>query len=471
MNDPNGLVYLDGEYHMFYQYNPSSSDWGDIGWGHAVSRDLIRWLELPAALPADNQGMAFSGSAVVDLENSSGLADGDIPTIVALYTRHAVANEQARQSQHLAYSTDRGHSWHRYADNPVLDIGSASFRDPKVFWHDGSRRWIMAIVLASECQVRFYGSRNLLQWQYLSSFGPAGNTQGDWECPDLMPLPVDDDPQRIKWLLKIDNTLGGAAGGSGGQYFVGTFDGTHFAADPIPASVGETALPMQPLDYGSDFYAAMSWSNLPDDRRLWLGWMSNWRYAGTVPTRPFRGIQSLPRSLHLVSRDDRVHLAQRPVEEVDRLRGPHVRWSGVELASGMSLLLDDDPAAAMELSLRLAVQPDTKIALRLHYSSGSVTSIVCDTAADHLCVDRRRTSADAFHADFAGCHCAPLPLIDGIVELRLLFDDCCLEVFGGQGEIAISDLLFSDGEAATLQIDCDRGTADIKCIDLWHLNV
>jgi fructan beta-fructosidase len=229
------------------------------------------------------------------------------------------------------------------------------------------------------------GSSDLLRWSYLSSFGPAGNTQGDWECPDLIRLAVDGNPDRIRWLLKVDNTLGGAAGGSGGQYFVGTFDGTPFEVEPAGDQPPGAAAPMCPLDYGSDFYAAMSWSNLPDGRCIWLAWMSNWRYASTVPTRPFRGIQSIPRSLHLISGNDGIRLAQRPVDEIGKLRRQHVQLSDIPLRAGESRLLGDSPGVAVELSVRLAVQSDTAVALHLRHSSSSVTSVTFDNAVQELC--------------------------------------------------------------------------------------
>jgi fructan beta-fructosidase len=417
--------------------------------------------------------MAFSGSAVVDTNNASGLGKGDTPAIVAVYTCHSVNGGQVRQSQHVAWSIDRGRSWQRYHDNPVIDIGSGSFRDPKVFWHEESQRWVMAVVLASERQVQFYGSSDLLRWSYLSSFGPAGNTQGEWECPDLIPLAVDGNPERIRWLLKVDSTLGGAAGGSGGQYFVGTFDGTRFEVEPAGDQPPDAAPPMCPLDYGSDFYAAMSWSNLPAEggRCIWLAWMSNWRYASRVPTRPFRGIQSIPRSLHLISGNDGIRLAQRPVDEISKLRRQHLQLFDIPLQAGESRSLGDSPGAAVELSVRLAVQSDTAVALHLRHSSSSVTSVTFDNAAQELSVDRRNSSGDPFDVDFPARHCAPMVASNGIAQIRLLLDSCCLEVFGGQGESVISDLIFPDGDAGAIQIACLRGDVRIERLDLWHLDV
>lgn len=461
MNDPNGLVFLDGEYHLFYQYNPNACKWGNIGWGHAVSRDLIRWTELGEALPATEHGMAFTGSAVVDSKNTSGLGGGDTSAIIAIYTHQATSGGRAVQAQHLAWSIDRGRSWQHYGDNPVLDIGSDAFRDPKVFWHEQSRRWIMAIVLADEHQVQFYSSTNLLQWEYLSSFGPGGNTEGEWECPDLFPLPIEGEPGNRSWVLKVDSTLGSVAGGSGGQYFIGDFDGTRFRAESEAT----------PVDYGGDFYAAMTWSNLPGDRRVWLAWMSNWNYASATPTEPWRGVQSLPRSLKLVKNDSGLCLAQQPVDELKSLRKRHRRLIDIELVTGKPLPLEDSSSKTLELHVQFGVDADALLALRLLRSSGSVTTVNFDAAAGELAVDRRRTAAAPFHADFPARHRGPLRAVEGRVSIRLLLDHSCLEVFGGKGETVISDLLFADGAADGIAIECERGQAVIRQLDLWHLAV
>jgi fructan beta-fructosidase len=231
MNDPNGLVYYKGEYHLFYQYNPFGNTWGNISWGHAVSRDLVHWRHLPVAIPDAPDGYIFSGSAVVDYRNTSGFGRPGRPAMVAIYTR--ATHQCCSQAQALAYSLDRGRTWTKYAGNPVLDIGSGEFRDPKVFWYAPARRWIMAVVLATEHKVSFYGSANLKSWTHLSDFGPANATGGVWEVPDLFPLRVDGNRKRTKWVLIVNLNPGGIAGGSGAQYFVGDFDGTTFHADNV----------------------------------------------------------------------------------------------------------------------------------------------------------------------------------------------------------------------------------------------
>ncbi|KOV57011.1 glycosyl hydrolase family 32 [Streptomyces sp. NRRL WC-3618] len=229
MNDPNGLVYYEGEYHLFYQYNPNGDSWGDMSWGHAVSKDLVHWQQLPLALSHDDKEMVFSGSAVVDRNNTTGFGTKKNPPMVAIYTSHA--KDTGIQAQSLAYSTDRGRTWTRYRGNPVIDIGSKDFRDPKVQWYAPTKSWLMTVSMSAEHKVRFYTSQNLKDWKQQSEFGPAGATGGVWECPDLFPLAVDGNTKKIKWVLVVNINPGGIAGGSAAQYFVGDFDGKKFTAD------------------------------------------------------------------------------------------------------------------------------------------------------------------------------------------------------------------------------------------------
>ena len=229
MNDPNGMVYYDGEYHLFYQYNPSGDKWGHMSWGHAVSRDMLHWEHLPLALAEENGVMIFSGSAVVDWKNTSGFGRNGKPPMVAIYTGHHTT--KALQNQQLAYSNDHGRTWTKYAGNPVLDIGETDFRDPKVFWYDPNQCWIMTVSWPLQHKIRFYSSPDLKNWSHLSDFGPAGSTTGIWECPDLFPVQVENKPKSAKWVLIVNVGTGAPAGGSGCQYFVGDFDGKQFIPD------------------------------------------------------------------------------------------------------------------------------------------------------------------------------------------------------------------------------------------------
>jgi fructan beta-fructosidase len=330
MNDPNGPVYYQGEYHVFYQFNPFGNEWGHMSWGHAVSPDLIHWRNLPVAIPEQNGVMIFSGSAVVDRNNSSGLCTGSgLPgpsCLVAIYTGY---NGKV-QNQNLAYSHDRGRIWTKYSGNPILDLHRANFRDPKVFWYRPGRKWVMVVALSDQHQVRFYASEDLIHWAFMSDFGPAGATGGVWECPDLFELPVENRPGERRWVLSVNVNPGSIAGGSGDQYFVGEFDGSKFMNHN---SSGPTLW----ADYGKDFYASTSFSTMPpsDGRRVWLGWLDNWEYAARVPTSPWRGQQSIARVLKLRRFPQGVRLVQSPVAELRSLRGRgiNVEAPGVEAAN------------------------------------------------------------------------------------------------------------------------------------------
>ena len=304
-NDPNGLVYHDGEWHLFYQYNPFGDRWGHMSWGHAVSPDLFRWKHLDVAIPEAGDVMAFSGSAVVDSRNTTGFGQSGKPPIVAIYTSRTTAD----QTQSIAFSVDRGRTWIQYEGNPVLDVEDPAFRDPKVFWHEGTQRWIMAVVLANQRKVSLYGSPDLKAWMHLSDFGPQGaHPVSNWECPDLFELPVEGEPGATKWVLQVDSGRGHPWTGSGCQYFVGEFDGVRFRNDNPP----ETALW---LDWGRDFYAAQSYAGVPDTdgRRIVIGWINNWMYANRTPTSPWRGAQSVPRQLQLKRFREGLRLVQQPV--------------------------------------------------------------------------------------------------------------------------------------------------------------
>src|SRR6185503_11403082 len=300
MNDPNGLVFFDGKYHLFYQHNPFGNVWGHMSWGHAVSRDLIHWEHLPVALHEEGGNMIFSGSAIVDWQNTSGLGNDDNPPLVAIYTGHS----EVEQNQNLAYSLDRGRTWMKYEGNPILSIGARDFRDPKVFWHKGTQKWVMVTALSDQHKVRFDSSSDLKHWTHLSDFGPSGAVDGIWECPDLFPLTAEGQPGLGKWVLKVD-----ALKGTGAQYFIGEFYGTRFINDTTDDQILR-------VDYGNDFYAAQSWSDEPNDRRIWIGWLNNWHYANLTPTSPWRGLFSIPRELHLRQYPEGLRLIQKPIEEL-----------------------------------------------------------------------------------------------------------------------------------------------------------
>lgn len=310
MNDPNGMVYADGVYHLFYQYNPRGNDWGNMSWGHAKSTDLLHWEEQPVALTEDHLGAIFSGSAVVDKDNTAGFGKD---AIVALYT-----SAGASQQQSIAYSTDGAASFKTYQSNPVIaNTSKPDFRDPKVFWHEESQSWIMSLALGWQYGVEILSSKNLKSWTSMSVFTnelPACR-MGQWECPDLLRFECDGVE---KWVMLVSVNPGGPVSGSGTMYFVGTFDGNKFVADDL-------SYPLW-LDYGTDNYAGVTWSNIPD-RTVYIGWMNNWLYAGIVPASPWRSAMTLPRELELKKIGDTYYLASMVVREIDSIAGD---WNNLD---------------------------------------------------------------------------------------------------------------------------------------------
>jgi len=331
MNDPNGMVYYQGEYHLFYQYHPHSALWGPMHWGHAISKDLVHWEQLPTALYPDEQGTIFSGSAVVDWDNTSGLGTKENPPLVAIYTYHDIKAEQQGkidfQTQAVAYSLDSGRTWLKYGKNPVLkNPGIKDFRDPKVSWHEESHKWVM--VLAQDDHIGFYSSVNLIDWQLESTFGKEwGVHAGVWECPDLIKMPVEGTEQ-YNYVLLVSINPGGPNGGSATQYFVGNFDGSHFTlTDNFKQDVKQVTTNdgLQEsavwLDYGTDNYAGVTFSdvNKADGRAIFMGWMSNWQYANDVPTEEWRSAMTIPRSLYLRKSAVGLRLASQPIQELEQL--------------------------------------------------------------------------------------------------------------------------------------------------------
>jgi fructan beta-fructosidase len=454
MNDPNGLVFHDGEYHLFYQHNPFGDTWGHMSWGHAVSRDLLHWEHLPVALSEEDGIMIFSGSAVVDWENTSGFGMDGNPPLIAIYTGHS----ETEQTQNLAFSTDRGRTWTKYEGNPVLSIGSLEFRDPKVFRHEPTKRWIMVVVLADRQKVRFYGSPNLKHWTHLSDFGPAGATDGAWECPDLFPLPVEGEPESSKWVLKVDVFKSVNA-----QYFVGDFDGERF--------IQEDNLPVWLCaDHGADFYAAQSWSDEPNGRRIWIGWLNNWHYANVIPTSPWRGSFSVPRELRLRRVQESLRLVQQPVEELKQLRQEFYHVTGKDIATVNAQLSALPVNLALEINVGFALESAQEFGIKICTGKDEETLIGYEARTRQIFVDRRNAGEGTFSDQFPAVHRAPLAPQGGKIKLHIFVDSCSVEVFGSEGEAVISDLIFPHSQSATLELFAHGGNVDIQTLDIWKLS-
>lgn len=466
MNDPNGLVYLDGEYHLFYQYNPFGNTWGHMSWGHAVSNDLVHWQHLPVALQEEEGIMIFSGSAVVDRNNSSGFGSDENPPMVAIYTGHQESEAEVRQDQRIAYSLDNGRTWKKYSGNPVIDEGMADFRDPKVFWHEASDKWVMAVALSKEQKIRFYGSNNLKEWSLLSEFGPAGAADDLlWECPDLFELSVDGKPDQTKWVLQVDVNPGSVAGGSGGQYFIGDFDGRQFEQDP--ATENQTLW----VDYGRDFYAAQSYSDIPenDGRRIWLAWMNNWDYAQKIPTDPWRSAMTIPREVTVKNTDRGYRIAQNPVKELQQLRTDHMEIEQTSLRSGGNIEQADFKGKAYELIAEFDAGDAEQFGLKVRKGGDDQTVIGYDTKKQQLFLDRRNSGKVDFDTTFASLEQAPAVLENNRIKLHIFVDWSSIEIFANDGQVVITDRIFPSPKSNGLEFFSEGGTATLLSADIWDL--
>ncbi|TLM81695.1 glycoside hydrolase family 32 protein [Pseudarthrobacter sp. NamE2] len=495
LNDPNGLVYYGGLYHLFFQTNPYGSVWGNMSWGHATSTDLLHWTEHPVAIACDDSEEIFSGSVVVDYGNTSGFGTADEPALVAIYTSayKDASEHRGTQAQSLAYSTDAGMTWRKYHGNPVLTRNSAHFRDPKVFRYEGDSGacWIMVAVEAQHQKVVFYRSADLKSWEFLSDFGPANADAGEWECPDLFPLPVDGDPDNLRWVLIVNVNPGAVAGGSGGQYFVGQFDGVRFVPDAgslaAPAGVralGDSASAESALqeclwlDWGRDCYASVSFSNVPDGRRIIIGWMNNWDYANHLPTAPWRSSMTLARGVRLTAVDGSTRLVQQPVlaglgSAGDAAVAPELLRTGAfELQDSELRLPDTVPGSAQVIEADILPESAESVAFHLsaNADSSSATMLGYDAAAGRLVLDRRLSGDTAFHEKFSSAESAPLVLDGGALKLRIVVDHCSVEVFAQDGKLVLTDLVFPHEGQVRNRLVVGGGRAIIRSLTVTALN-
>jgi fructan beta-fructosidase len=467
MNDPNGLVYYKGEYHLFYQYNPQGTEWGHMSWGHAVSGDMLHWKNLPVAIAeVPGQYMIYSGSAVVDWHNASGLcasADATDPScLIAIYT----AAGTNIQRQHLAFSNDRGRTWKEYEGNPIADLKQPDFRDPKVFWYEAQKKWVMVAVLADERKAVFFDSGDLKNWTFRSSFEIEGLDKGQWECPDLFELPVDGNSQNKKWVLIVNRNPGAPAGGTGTRYFVGSFDGTHFVNE-TPASQELWA------DYGKDFYATNSFSNLPpkDGRRIWIGWISNWQYANREPTAIWRGTQSLPRDLSLARFPGGIQLVQKPIAEAKALRERELlKLSNVSVPIAMQAMhAANAHGETLEIEAEFLPGEAKEIGFRLRKGGNEETLLGFTPENKEVFLDRTRSGLVSFAPEFSGRYKAILRQ-NSQLELHVFLDRSSLEVFVNGGEVILTDRIYPSPGSDGMELYSDAGKGKVLSLSIWKLS-
>jgi fructan beta-fructosidase len=453
-NDPNGLVYNNGVYHLFHQYNPFGNVWGHMSWAHATSKDLVHWKALPLALAEDKDTMIFSGTCVVDKNNTSGFGKKNGPApMIAIYTGHI---ENINQSQHLAYSLDNGLHWTKYNHNPILDLHKKDFRDPKVFWFAPKNYWVMAVVLPVEHLVQFYSSANLKEWKLLSEFGPAGDTAAVWECPDLVQVPVQGNPARKKWVLQTSMN-------ASMQYFVGAFDGVKFTNENSKSKV------LRP-DYGPEYYAAISFNQLPVGHLpTAIGWVNNWNYANDIPTTPWKGAMSLPRTMLVKQQGNEWILLQQPVAAVQQLRAP------ILLRLNNRTIENDMPLAAKttQCELLLTMQPsgNGNSGLRLAGSNQHYTEIGYDAGRQELYIDRSKTAHQSFNKNFEKLsrYAVALPLKNNTLTLRIFLDNSVVEVFANDGEAVLTAQFFAGKDETAITLFAGDGKAKLVNLQLWPM--
>lgn len=441
MNDPNGMFFLDGEYHLFYQYYPDSTVWGPMHWGHAVSKDMIHWQHLPVALYPDSLGYIFSGSAVVDSKNSSGLGTIQNPPVVAIYTYHDPVLEKNGsnifQNQGIAYSIDKGRTWMKYPGNPVLrNPGIRDFRDPKVIWHNATNKWIM--ILAVQDRVHIYSSPDLLGWRFESEFGKGiGAHGGVWECPDLFELKVAGS-DISRWVMFVSINPGGPDGGSATQYFTGEFDGHKF----VPDNTYEKW-----VDRGRDNYAGVTWSNVPesDGRRLFIGWMSNWDYANVVPTTKWRSSTTIPRELSLLTNGKEYFLFSNPVQELVSLRKVVYRPFKVPQKYEGEMEINTDSISIMQCEMvvdfNLADNTADSIGIILENDLKEQLVVGYASKQKKIFVDRTKAGRSDFSVKFAGISSSTYEAGDKL-KFRILIDASSSELFVDNGKLVMTNLVF-----------------------------
>lgn len=485
MNDANGLVFKDGEYHLYFQYNPYGSVWGNMHWGHSVSRDLVHWQHLPVAIERDTMGHIFSGSCVVDARNDAGTGTNNI---IAFYTSHRnMQPGHQRQVQCMAYSSDNGRTFTKYEGNPIITPfdGLENFRDPKVFWYAPQEKWVM--IVSADKNMRFYESRNLKDWTYMSEWGEGyGPQPNQFECPDFIQLPVDGDKQRMKWVMIVNINPGFVYGGSGTMYFVGDFDGHRFTCDTKPDCV-------KWLDWGKDHYATVCFSNT-GDRTIAVPWMSNWQYANLTPSKgQYRSANALPRELNLyTAADGQLLLSAAPVKELSSLRGKEEKIGDFNLGEKSVDHVADNGAFELQFHMQPAAKGRTGV--ELSNAEGEKTLIYFDAENGRVVMDRaesgivdfgkdiephqletsssRRACVDGllhFVNDFAHATWAPVSDIAAAHEVRIFADRSSIELFVDGGRVAMTNLVFPTKPYDRLRFFSDE-KAQVKQAVLYPMN-
>jgi fructan beta-fructosidase len=469
-NDPNGLVYHEGEWHLFFQYNPEGDKWGNMSWGHAVSTDLMNWEELPVAISQDSAWI-FSGCVVIDKNNTAGFGKN---AMVAIYTADYHGK---KENQHLAFSTDKGRSWTKYFYNPIIPHPQNStsgskeikdFRDPNVIWHEPSKKWILTVALPKEFKVQFYGSKNLKDWSFLSEFGNQGDLNKIWECPALIELPVENSTisksKPSNYVLLISSS-GPTPDYVGMQYFVGKFDGITFK------NLNSTDTKLY-LDYGRDYYAAIPFHNAPDNRKITLGWMSSWQYAEQIPTSPYRGQMTLPREIALKNTSEGLRIIQKPVNEVLESKF----WTPVMQMEETMIEGDDDGMIWRNQSdvfkMEVEIEPlDAKeFGIKILQKPNSLLETVLSYNVDNQQLNFNRINSGQYvSGEFHTVHGGNLKLDRGRLKLLIIVDKSSVEVFANDGELTMTNLVFPVKDSSDWRFFANNGKIKVKSVKVWEM--
>ena len=456
MNDPNGMFYKDGVWHLCFQHNPYGSVWGNLSWGHSTSTDLVHWKYEGDPVMPDAWGLIFSGSAVVDKDNTAGFGRD---AIVAFYTSAKPTPWGDNQMQCMAYSTDGGKTFTKYANNPVLTSTERDFRDPKVFWYAPGKHWVMMLAVGQEMQI--YSSANLKDWKYESSFGAKQGAHGGvWECPDLVELPVEGTKEK-RWVLICNINPGGPFGGSATQYFVGTFDGKKFT-NQYPTKT-------KWMDYGKDHYATVTFSNAPGGRCVAMGWMSNWQYAAIVPTKQYRSANTIARDLSLYRQGGDLLLRCAPSKEIEAARQAKNSLKKFDVKDAYSIenLLDGNEGA-YEIELEIKNNGAEKMVFTLQNAKGESVLMYYDVATRQFVMDRSDSGETSFSRDFPAMTVAPAPDVND-VKLRLFVDRSSIEAFGDGGKFVMTNLVFPSEPYNSMKFESARGSFTVKEMNVYKL--
>lgn len=461
MNDPNGMVYYKGIYHLFYQYYPGDIVWGPMHWGHATSTDLIHWNSKKIALFPDKLGLIFSGSAVVDVNNTSGLGTKENPPMIAIFTYHNMEMEKAgqinAQSQGLAYSLDEGETWTKYSQNPIISNSIyKDFRDPKVFWNEEIKQWNLVLVAGDHA--KFYTSKNLLNWTLAGEFGKNNGAHGGvWECPDIFKLKVDNSAEE-KWVLLISINPGAPNGGSGTQYFVGDFDGKSFKTNQKD---------IQWIDYGTDNYAGVTYNDAPDNKRIFIGWMSNWLYARDTPTKNWRSAMTLPRTLSLSKRNNQYVLKSTPVEQLKKQMIP--AFSKNLITTNLDQKTTLNYAFLNQSQLRFNAKNKD---LKLVFSNETKDSLVLNYNAEQksFSIDRRHSGIVNFEKNFGKeIHTTVVSnIISETIDYQIILDWSSIEIFLNGGIYTFTEQIFPKKPYTKLSIQSNE-SQEIKNITIHKI--